>query len=519
MKGGSIMKKMPLFIIVLVFLTFSLSGGVYGWQGRMAGMGDPYGLMKDESDFLIHPADIAKGQEINFYGNYRYNYTKVMDWNHSRNYLTPIGNDYNPIQNSGHEWDQSGLLGTAFPLGPGRMGLFFEYAGKGGDFKGENNEFFDPDYYPHSFNFKNDLDSFAIRLLYGLPIGSFKLGGEFQLAYRTEENKTFIDEDLGWQYYWNSPLGNYFQWINLHQFLFPFDANYWEGILKGSLKGAIGPVKIAFTLRGGWIFWGDNKYEASSMGSYGPAYIDGEGDVKGWNVGGDLWVRYPLNKDLSLPFLFKINYQDKTRDASRCCVGIGDIYGLGNGGSGDYENREKHFQIEVGGGVDKGFTTGTRIAAGIYYNYLQNKYSFKGVAIDDTGLSQIVNHSNYPDQTENRIILKVAGEQGISPMFSVRMGLDFFYGWMKEDFNFNFSDSTGYSYVDNISLNGSRWGIGASLGGTVKFNRLSFEPFISGGYQKLKLNGDGYETSYPSFDSSDKLKKEWFIGGGLSVRF
>ena len=104
-------------------------------------------------------------------------------------------------------------------------------------------------------------------------------------------------------------------------------------------------------------------------------------------------------------------------------------------------------------------------------------------------------------------------------MFSVRMGLNFFYGWVKEDFNFTYAESTGYSYIDNVSLSGSRWGIGASLGGTLKFDRLSFEPFIGGGYQKLRLNGDGYETSYPSIIDSDKLKKEWFIGGGLSIKF
>jgi hypothetical protein len=511
------MKKIPLFITVLIFLVFFQGGITHGWQGRMAGMGDPYGLIKDESDFLIHPADIANGQGINFYGNYRFNYTNVMDWNHSRTYFTPFGNDYNPIENSGHEWEQSGLLGAAFPLGPGRMGLFFEYAGKRGDFKGENNEFFNQNYFSHRFSFDNDLDSFVLRLLYGLPIGGFKFGNEIQLAYRLEENKIFINENSGFQYYWNSPLGNYFQWINLHQFLFPFDAKYWEGILKSCLEGAIGPVKIAFTMKGGLIFWGDNKYKASAIGSMGPGFIDGVGDVEGWNIGGDFWMRYPLTEDLSIPFLVKINYQEK--NTSVCCVGMGNIFGLGISGSGNYKNREKNFQVEAGGGFDKELKKGTKIGTGIYYNYLQSKNNFKYQAVDDTGFLQIVDHSNYPDQTEHRVIFRFAGEQEISSMFSVRMGLNLFYGWVKEDFNFNFADSTGYSYVDNVSLSGSRWGIGASLGGTLKFDRLSFEPFISGGYQKLRLNGDGYDTSYPSIIDSDKLKKEWLIGGGLSVRF
>jgi hypothetical protein len=513
------MKKAPLFILIIAFLVFSLAGISHSWQGRMAGMGDPYGLIKDESDFLIHPAAIAKGQGINFYGYYRFNYTDVMDRNHNRTYFTPFGNDLNPIENSGHEREQNGLLGAAFPLGPGRMGLFFEYAGKRGDFSGRNNEFFDPDSYFHRFKFNNDLDSFALRLLYGLPVGGFKVGGEIQLAYRLEENKTFINEDSGFQLYWNSPLGNYYQWINLHQFLFPFDSKYWEGIIKGSLKGAIGPAKIAFTMRGGLIFWSDNKYKASSEGTLGPSIVDGSGDVKGWNVGGDFWLRYPLSKDLSIPFLVKINYQDKTRDASGS--GTGDIFGFGIAGIGDYKNKEKNFQIEAGAGLDKELTKGTRIAAGLYYNYLQSKNSFKGFGLDTgTGDWAMVDHSNYPDQTEHRVVMKIAGEKELTPMFAMRMGLNFFYGWVKEDFKFNYSEfAPFYSYVDNISLDGSRWGIGAFLGGTVKFERISIEPFVGGGYQKLKLDGDGYDTSYPSTIESDKLKKEWFIGGGFSIKF
>lgn len=509
--------KKALFFMILSFMVFSLAGVAYSWQGRMAGMGDPYGLIKDESDFLIHPAGIAKGQGINFYGFYRFNWRDVPDWNHNRSYFTPFGNDLNPIENSGHEQEHNSLLGAAFPLGPGRMGLFLEYAGKRGDFRGRNNEFFDPDSYFHRFKFKNDLDSFALRLLYGLPMGGFKLGGEIQLAYRLEENKTFINEDLGFQFYWNSPLGNYFQWINLHQFLFPYDAKYWEGIIKGSLKGAIGPAKIVLTLKGGLIFWGDNKYKAFAEGTMGSGSVDASGDVKGWNIGSDFWLRYPLSKDLSFPFLVKINYREKTRDASGW--GMGSIFSLGVSGSGSYKNEEKSLQIEAGGGLEKELKKGARIATGIYYNYLKNKDNFEGQGFDDTGYWGMVDHSKYPDQAEHRIILRLAGEKELTSMFAMRIGLNIFYGWVKEDFNFNFADSTPFNYLDHTSLGGSRWGIGAFLGGTIKFERFSIEPFVGGGYQKLKLDGDGFETSYPSTIDTDKLKKEWSVGGGVSIKY
>ncbi len=60
------MKKVVITMIGLLLLVFALSGISYGWQGRMGGMGDPYGLVEDESDYLINPAGIAQGQGTRF---------------------------------------------------------------------------------------------------------------------------------------------------------------------------------------------------------------------------------------------------------------------------------------------------------------------------------------------------------------------------------------------------------------------------------------------------------------------
>ena len=73
-----------------------------------------------------------------------------------------------------------------FPLGPGRMGLFFQYSGKRGDFNGRENEVDSGTSYFHRFSLDSDFDAFSLRLLYGLPMGGFKLGSEIQLAYRRE---------------------------------------------------------------------------------------------------------------------------------------------------------------------------------------------------------------------------------------------------------------------------------------------------------------------------------------------
>ena len=53
--------------ILMFFVVVALAGTSYGWQGRMDGMGNPQGLIGDESDLLLHPAKIASGEGIRYY--------------------------------------------------------------------------------------------------------------------------------------------------------------------------------------------------------------------------------------------------------------------------------------------------------------------------------------------------------------------------------------------------------------------------------------------------------------------
>jgi hypothetical protein len=529
------MKTKTLFILILGFLVLSIGVPAYSWQGRMGGMGDPFGLVEDESDFLIHPSKIAIGEGTKFYGDYRFNYRGVLDWNYNINTLiTPPGIilwDF-PFKGSGDEYGHNGLLGMAFPVGPGRMGLFFQYAGRRGDYDGKENVTVSGTPFAfNKYNLESDLDSFALRILYGLPVGGFKLGGEIQFSYRNEENTTRMSAQI------DAPLpvlliNNPFSIglfppsfpphsTDLFPFMIPYDSNYLEALFKGSLEGSIGPAKIAFTMRGGIIFGGDNQYKfvgSQLIPNAGGAKLNG--DVKGWNIGGDLWLRYALGEGLSLPFVVKAGYQKKTRD--------GD--GQGWGGffmpfGFDYKNKEKNFQIEAGGGVDKELGKGMRVAAGIYYNYSNNKNDFSiNVSPPGTGPIWFHDYTNYPDHTEHQVILRLAVEKNMSSMVAMRMGLNFFYGWVtKEDFKFNYSEP-GFSSTDVMPLDGDRWGIGVSLGATVKFTGFTLEPFLGGGYQKLKLSGDGSSTGpfFPSPPFSlgmDMLKKEWLMGGGFSIKF
>jgi len=516
------MKKGHSFLVILGFLILIFAAPAYSWQGRMAGMGDPYGLLEDESDFLIHPAGIAKGQGIAFYGHYRFTWRDVKDWNYTATALDPTTGgliETWPYRGSGHEQQHNGLLGAAFPLGSGRMGLFFEYLGKRGDFDGDEDNRAPGDSWYHLYRLENHLDSFALRLLSGFPMGDFKVGGEIQLAHRREENRTFFNEDwfgggVGTRnFITNDIFGQFIEWTNLFPFMFPFDSKSYEAIFKGSLDGALGAAKISLTGRGGFIFSGDNKLKTKetypSAGS-----IDMDGNVEGWRLGGDFWLRYPLKNGLSVPLVLRIEYQKKTRD--------GDGTGTGTyaGSTFDYENEQRIFQVEAGGGIDKELSKGTRIAGGLYYRYLQNRNDF---LLTELYLPQQANydHSGYPDQTEHRLTIRLLGEKEFSSSVAIRMGLNFFYGWVSEDYKFAYTDivTPSDNYSTRTSLDGNRWGINASLGSTFKFQRFSLEPFIGGGYENLNLDGDGFNGYYDAPVEWDKKRKEWFIGGGFSIKF
>ena len=57
----------------------------------------------------------------------------------------------------------------------------------------------------------------------------------------------------------------------------------------------------------------------------------------------------------------------------------------------------------------------------------------------------------------------------------------------------------------------------------MKISRLSLEPFINGGYRRLKLDGDGEARNsiliFPDLWEMEQNRDEWLIGGGFSIKF
>jgi hypothetical protein len=500
------MKKAYLFSLILIFLILCVSNPGYAWQGRMAGMGDPYGLVQDESDFLIHPANIADGKGINYYGNYRFNWDSVPDWNHTRKQVNLLtGNTQkNPMSASGDETSHDALVGAAYPLGPGRMGIFLQYWSKNGHYGGHEASTAGL----YRFGLKSEGGDVALRLLYGVPVDSFKLGGEFKLAYRQDENRTSIASNGNLIN--NITFGRPFDQTNILPYLFPFNSNYWEASFKGSLEGSVGPATFSFTAHGGFIFSGNNENHYVNI--IMPASIlqdkDYRGNVTGYAAGADVWFRVPLSKDLAAPLLIRVDYTEKTRDG----FAIGAPWGAISNDPTYYRHKESLLTIEAGGGIDKSLGKGARVAAGLYYNFLRNR-TIWGYEFPVTGY--FAEYSGYPIAEEHRVLLKLSGEKEISSGVTMRMGLNAYYGWLSEDFNYR----EGSPNLVKLPLDGNHYGFTAWLGGTVKLDRFSVEPFIGGGYQKFSVSGNTLWPTNTSALEMELSKKMWSLGGGFSIKF
>ena len=510
----------------------------YAWQGRMAGMGDVYGLVEDESDFLTHPAGIAAGKGVNFYFNVgaTYNNTTKLDFN-----LTEANPSYSynySFTGDGDEWNTNGLIGIAFPIGVGRAGIFFDYAGnpfRRGKYTGDGTETYasagSTPYPPDltSFDLKNDYDNYAIRFLYGFPVApDFRLGAELQIAYKDETfSSTFAE-----YFYSNGMYRNYGTYqndffdvaydneYNYMPYGIPYDSQYYEAQVKLSAEGMIGPIKTSFTVKAGRPFGGTNKYDYFDTS---PDSLRMEGDVEGWNAGIDFWARYPLANNLVIPVIISAGHKQIERDGSGAATwgyaGMPEFY--------DYEHNTKTNYVSIGSGLDYTPCKGARIAGGLFYDYTrlrQQMYvngtgTFRGTPVND-----VYDLSDYPDTTEHRLTLKLAAEREFSPVFALRGGFSLFYGWVYNDYsNFNSVNNGPFPELSSFELkeNGSRIGIGASIGLTVKAGSFSFEPFLNGGYQHLKVDGDGSDMYYwgSHVTDSETQKTNWFVGLGFSLRF
>jgi len=495
------MQKRVGFIAVVSMLAVLLALPSWGWQGRMAGLGDAAGLVADESDFLIHPAAIATGKGFNAYGHYRLTYEKTKNWEYSA--IVPMMGRIYPFTADGRLWKHEGQLGAALGLGPGRLGVFFDYTTASGKYTGA--EVYEGQFGPgyENFELENKLDNFALKAIYGLPVGPVNVGAELGFAYVKEEQKNLMPTEMLINFPWGAedkPV------LNLLPYMIPFDSKYWEANAKVSAAGKTGPVSYMFTLRGGLPFAADNEYVYSDLED--PESFWAEGKVKGFNVAGDLWMRYAVSDNISLPFVVSAGFKKITRDGS----------GFFDGGFPiEYEHEAKDIFVTVGGGAEMTPTSGTRLAAGLYYNYLKSEQNAQFIEPGDPSW-YFDNYTDMPKTSEHRLTLRLLAEQELNSVLSLRGGLSAFYGLAKRNYSYI---ADGYFWITpspvSVSADGAHYGVNASLGASIKAGAVVLEPFINAGYAKFKTDGDGFTESMPTYVEVNKTN--WLAGGGLSVKF
>jgi hypothetical protein len=503
------MGKRILILGILPVLVLALAGVAQAWQGRMSGMEDPYGLVQDESDFLIHPAKIANGDGVRFYGDYSFTYTGVPNFNDL--YVDYTSKSFYLYRShvSGEETEQNGLVGTSFPLGTGRMGVFVTYDGMRSSFDGGSS---DTGGTAFGLDIKNNFDNVALRLLYGLPIGGgFKLGGEAQLAYNQEQQR-LVDTELEGLGVGVTSLYDY-DWYPYPE---PSNANYWEALFKGSLEGKVGPLDVEFTLRGGVDFGGTSKWNFEYQEPLGTPLSgwDTKDGVKGFQFGEDLWLRYPLAAGLTLPFLVRVDYRTLNT------YEYGPGWGLSAGEAFSSKDMERNLTVTFGGGLDREVDKATRVAAGIYFSYIQNREEFFLFSNSSTFWESFAN--TYPNSTEHQALLRLAGEHTLSPTVALRAGLSLFVGWVDPRESF-YSLSPIFSDTGAESGHGfPHWGIGASLGGTIKVKAFTLEPFVNAGWQQYHLGMQGavFDSGIFAVSTDEKIdENQWYAGAGLSILF
>ena len=467
----------------------------------------------------------------------------------------PLSLSYD-LENDGDIWWHEALLGLTFPLGSGRMGVFFEFKGEYGDYGGdevltggiggigaatlamEN-------------DVATDMNDVALRLVYGVPVGKVNLGAEVKLAYREEENS------------WESSLAGLsispaipgfpsismnssnFPITGLTRLLLPYDSDYWELSFKAGVNWSIGSVEFDLTPRFGFILGGDNSWDSDMTIDIGGVRrlftgitvtndFDMDGDVDGWNWGLDFWLRFPLTTDVSMPFLIRVDYREKERDGSgngAAGINVAPIFAATIPLTWDYESEEETLEITAGGGLDINASKQTKIAFGLFYSYINRETNLEtdlGITTPIGGINVITEtNDGYPEYSEHQVRLKFAGEHAFSSNFLLRGGLNLFYGWVEQEYDIdggaNVLGVALPALINNtIELDGHHWGIDLSVGASVMFDGFAVEPFINGGYHKLSLDGDeewnALGAQLLTFDVDTEMS-EWFIGAGFSLLF
>lgn len=480
------MKRVGVLALVAA-VVFAVGGVAFAWQGRMAGMGDPYGLVEDESDLLIHPAKITDvpGKEVRYYSHYRFEYGDIST---DRSRVDFDSTTLGQRNLSGDAFDHSALVGATLPLGCGRFGAFFSYRGNrtgvdGGESFGV----------PASVDVKNELDDFSLRLVYGQAVSSrVKFGAALDISYLREESRSE---------YFSAVVNPFIDPVSFPFTFFPFDfprdMKYWEVGGMAGVEAEFGATRVGLTFRGGTNVTGDNTWD-SSLG------FDLDGDVDVARIGGELWVRHQLSPSLTLPFLLRVDYTDRRREADLDATITSNA-------------AERLTSLEVGGGVDYALSADTKIAAGLYYNFINSRDDLSFVVGGIPGA--VFDYGRYPELVEHLVKFTASAEMRLTSPWVVRAGLNVFGGVAEEKYSFDLDLA---DLRNRTSADGTHWGITGYVGATSRFGPVTFEPFVFAGYQEFQVDDDSAELSAGGASlllEQEETRRQSLVGVGVSVLF
>jgi hypothetical protein len=557
------MKKVFWILVCTVFMVAIFAGNSAAFKGRNEGMGNVSGLVRDNSDMLIHPSTIVDGEGLEFFAHYGFTYTDVGKWDFDSeisgglipNIVAIFGLDLDggyDRELDGDEYLHEALLGSAIPLGKGRLGIFLDYTRKRGEFEGK--ESIGGELSPlgsASINFDEEIDSklddFTLSMIFGIPLGAVNLGLELAVGYTNESSSweaELDDIDI-------SPPVPFLPSIDLvmsdfpilnllEREILPYDSQYWDfGFKLGVSSEFENGISFALTPKFKWIFGGDNELNPDFNAEIAIApgiELDHtpnlDGDVDGFDWGLDLWLRFPISDSAWMPFLFRIENKKIERTANGHDDFDIEATGLGTLSTDfewDVDIEETQLHIEAGGGFDINVTPDTKIAIGVYYNYFDREREYDRVLGISTAGTDVSFDSEFADYEEHQIKIKLAGETAVSPSFALRGGINWFYGSITETYDTEIDLSIPIPIpipsplVENtIELDGSRWGISGAIGATIKLSSVTIEPYIKGGYQEIDLSGeedwDIIGLNILAMDA-DRTREEWFVGAGFSILF
>ena len=470
-------------------------------QGRISGMGDPVGLIKDDTDYLVHPSLLSPSR-VNYFLNYSASYDKTKDWNiNAHGEGTALAHQIDlggqgewSFSNHGGSHTHKVQLGVEVPTLGGSWAAILEYTTNQGKY--DNGQAMQGVAY--AWTMDDEERNWNARFLYATKVDTYQLGLEFQLGHKNDKNDQFdtnaqhADPNFAWG-------GN-----NFDQFMYmiPCNSRYYEANTKLSFSGGEENRTWAITFKAGLPFAADNQYASGFMGRALPVM---KGDVQGFNAGADLWLRVAAGPQLSIPFTLS----GETRRLQR----TGADAASGN----NYKETTGNDHLGLGFGLDYAASPSSRIATGLYFDHSHYRQDFYS---NTTYLffAGVYDYSQFPDLRENRVTLKTSLEQTLSPATTLRAGLNLFYGRV----NMTYTDYVQYAATTvDMPSQGSDKGLSLSVGATLKTAALRVEPFIAYTNTRSANNGDWTTTIRSTVHprTGEFLKTDQIWTAGMTFRY